>query len=260
MASIDFSRDSSQLLSASFDSTVKCVVSERREGAVHENPAHVFVPSHRLHGLKSGQTLKEFKGHTSFVNTAIFAPDGQRILSGSSDGTVKVRGVSPVASQRCDYCRHPCGLQSPFLQVWNIKTGECTSTFRPNEADEGSAAEITINTMQMVPQEDDLFLVSNRSGQVYIMSFKGKVMKTLARTGKEGKAGGDFVTAIISPRGEYVFAATDDHRIVCFNVESGEVANSFPAHERDIIGLAHHPHQGILASFSSDGKMHLWVP
>ena len=64
--SLCFNRDSSQLLSASFDSTV------------------------RVHGLKSGKTLKEFRGHSSFVNCAIYSGDGTRVISASSDGTVKI--------------------------------------------------------------------------------------------------------------------------------------------------------------------------
>ena len=84
MTCLQFSKDNSQLLSASFDMTV------------------------RVHGLKSGKTLKEFRGHTrfyiilqqyaldqncfvSYVNSVSFTPDGHQVLSGSSDGTVKVR-------------------------------------------------------------------------------------------------------------------------------------------------------------------------
>lgn len=44
----------------------------------------------RMHGLKSGKTLKEFRGHTSFVNDAIFTTDAHNVISASSDGTVKV--------------------------------------------------------------------------------------------------------------------------------------------------------------------------
>lgn len=44
----------------------------------------------RLHGLKSGKTLKEFRGHTSYVNDAIFTSDGTRVITASSDGSVKV--------------------------------------------------------------------------------------------------------------------------------------------------------------------------
>lgn len=43
-----------------------------------------------MHGLKSGKTLKEFRGHTSFVNDVIFTSDAHSIVSASSDGTVKV--------------------------------------------------------------------------------------------------------------------------------------------------------------------------
>ena len=44
----------------------------------------------RVHGLKSGKTLKEFRGHTSFVNGAVYLPDTHNILSCSSDGSIKV--------------------------------------------------------------------------------------------------------------------------------------------------------------------------
>jgi len=35
----------------------------------------------RIHGLKSGKTLKEFRGHTSFVNNAEFAADGHHVIT-----------------------------------------------------------------------------------------------------------------------------------------------------------------------------------
>jgi len=34
--------------------------------------------------------LKEFRGHTSYVNDAIFTNDGSRIITASSDCTIKV--------------------------------------------------------------------------------------------------------------------------------------------------------------------------
>jgi WD40 repeat protein len=33
----------------------------------------------RVHGLKSGKMLKEFRGHTSYVNAAIYSADGSQV-------------------------------------------------------------------------------------------------------------------------------------------------------------------------------------
>jgi WD40 repeat-containing protein SMU1 len=63
---ISFAKDGLQLLTASFDATA------------------------RIHGLKSGKTLKEFRGHSSFVNTAIYTRDNSQVITGSADGMVKI--------------------------------------------------------------------------------------------------------------------------------------------------------------------------
>lgn len=34
----------------------------------------------RIHGLKSGKTLKEFRGHTSFVNEVVYTVDGHSVI------------------------------------------------------------------------------------------------------------------------------------------------------------------------------------
>ena len=66
VTSVALSRDGTQVLSGSFDGTV------------------------RVHGLKSGKLLKEFRGHTSYVNDAIFSAEGGQVVSASSDATVRV--------------------------------------------------------------------------------------------------------------------------------------------------------------------------
>lgn len=66
VTSIAFNNDGSQLLSASFDSTL------------------------RLFGMSSGNIIKEYRGHSAWVNDACFSKDNNRIISGSSDGTIKV--------------------------------------------------------------------------------------------------------------------------------------------------------------------------
>ncbi len=52
---VSLSRDGTQVLSCSFDGTV------------------------RVHGLKSGKMLKEMRGHGSYVNHAIYSADGSQV-------------------------------------------------------------------------------------------------------------------------------------------------------------------------------------
>lgn len=54
--------------------------------------------------------LKEFRGHASFVNCVSFTQDGARLVTGSSDGTVKVRlwGGWSVLVMSCVWTGLPC--------------------------------------------------------------------------------------------------------------------------------------------------------
>ena len=84
--------------------------------------------AHRVHGLKSGKTLKDFRGHTSYINDCMFTADlassTQQIVSASSDSTVK---------------------------VWNAKTTECLHTFSPPQGGE-THREISVNSLALLPQ------------------------------------------------------------------------------------------------------------
>jgi len=108
----------------------------------------------RIHGLKSGKTLKEFRGHKSFVNEAVFSIDGHNIISASSDGTVK---------------------------MWGVKTTECTATYKSLGGTSSTAAtsqnisDTTVSNIHLLPKNPEHFVVCNRSNTVTIMNMQGQV-------------------------------------------------------------------------------------
>ena len=64
----------------------------------------------------------------------------------------------------------------------------------------------------------------------------------------------------VSPRGGFVFAADSGSRLFCFSTTSGKLEHMLPLHEKEVIGLCHHPLQNLLASWADDGTLKLWAP
>src|SRR5207249_1013979 len=64
----------------------------------------------------TGAELLELKGHTGFVMSASFSPDGTRIITGSEDGTAKVWDAR---------------TGTPRLQLEGINSPRCAS-FSPD--------------------------------------------------------------------------------------------------------------------------------
>jgi len=79
ITSLMLSRSLNKVLSSSFDGTI------------------------RIHGIKSGRMLKEFRGHESFVSSAMFSQDENSILTASAD---------------CSIC------------IWDANTSDCIRRMR----------------------------------------------------------------------------------------------------------------------------------
>jgi len=78
-------------------------VEPRAHSRLWVSPAHLSTLSFpqliRVHGLKSGKSLKELRGHSSYVNGVDFSPDASRLASASSDGELSRSSSSSWSSR-----------------------------------------------------------------------------------------------------------------------------------------------------------------
>lgn len=209
---VTWSKDSSHILTASFDQTA------------------------RAHGVKSGKTLKEYRGHTSYVNTAIYTRDNARVVTASSDGNVI---------------------------VFDAKTTEALNTIQPPPPPHmNSTMQYAVNAAFLAPsaggpQDEPLIFVCTRTNTILLMNLHGQVLKSFS-SGKKDK--GDFVAMVPSPKGEWLYACAEDHRLYCFSTASGALEQTLKVAEKEVIGLTHHPSRNILAAYSTDGTLAFMKP
>merc|ERR1712071_272377 len=109
-------KDNGQVISASYDMTI------------------------RLHGLRSGKMMREFRGHESFVTSAFLTPDNQHIVSSGADACCK---------------------------VWNFKTGECVNTIRIG-GDQSVHSDIPVNQVIQHPKSSDKLIICNRTSIIHV--------------------------------------------------------------------------------------------
>ncbi|KAG9229003.1 hypothetical protein BJ875DRAFT_537940 [Amylocarpus encephaloides] len=136
VSSVAFSPDGKQVVSGSFDDTVRLwdaatgAALQTLEGHTSSVSSVAFSPDGkqvvsgsyddtvRLWDAATGAALQTLEGHTSSVTSVAFSPDGKQVVSGSRDDTVRLwDAATGAALQTLE--DHTSSLLLPILQVSN---------------------------------------------------------------------------------------------------------------------------------------------
>lgn len=162
-----------------------------------------------------------FEKEDSYVRSVCFSPDGQYLVSGAEDKTVK---------------------------VWDMHSRELKHSFQGHELD--------IYSLDF--SSDSRFIVSGSGdGKTKIWNMEtGLCDYTL---GNEEIGPKEGVTSVaISPDGKYVAAGSLDCVVRLWDTQTGKFIENFKGHDDSVYSVAFSPDGKTLASGSLDRTLRLW--
>lgn len=157
-------------------------------------------------------------GHTGNVNSAVFSPNGKRIVSSSNDKTIRIWDVETC---KC-------------INTLKGHTGEvCFATFSPNGKNIVSAS-----------ADSTIRIWDTDSGKQI-----GKPLK-----GHRGVVN----SAVFSPDGKRIISASSDSTIHIWNVDSGKCIRVLKGHLGNVFSATISPNGKYIASISADSTIRIW--
>ncbi len=212
----------------------------------------------RLWQVADGKQLLTCKGHTGWVRSVAFSPDGYQLASGSSDNNIKLWNASTGQCLKTlqghtnrvrsvAFSPDGCiisGSDDRTVKLWDVSTGKCSRTLQGHT-----------NRIRFVTFSSNGQIIASGSDDQTIKLWDistGTCVKTL---------GGhtDGVCSVAFSLDDQILASgSADQTVRLWDVSTGQVLRTISGHTDGVWSVAFSPDNHILASGSHDQTVKLW--
>jgi WD40 repeat protein len=208
---------------------------------------------------KDGRCIRTFEGHTEFINSVCFSPDGKTALSGSYDNTIKLWEVETGICIRTfeghnkfiqSICFSPDGktvLSSSWddtIKLWNVETGICIRTFEGHISGIQSVCFSPDGKTALSGKSDKTINLWDIKTGICIRTFEGH---------------NDYIWSVcFSPDGTMALSGSVDKTIKLWDIKTGECIRTFEGHTDYIWSVCFSPDGKTALSGSRDKTIKLW--
>jgi WD40 repeat protein len=203
--------------------------------------------------------LREFKGHTGWLRSAAFSPDGSRIVTASQDGTARIWDVASGealgelkghggdlwhASFDAKGERIVTASGDGTAQVWDAANGDLLRELKSHGAKVYTAAFSPDGARVVTASED-------RTARVWD-AISGETLCEL-----KGHRGG-VNSAVFSADGARIITASADESARMWDAASGEMLRELKGHGDPVSGAEFSPDGARIVTASGDRTARLW--
>ncbi|MCL2211628.1 MAG: WD40 repeat domain-containing protein [Treponema sp.] len=253
--SVAFSPDGRYFLSGSRDSTVKLWDTFTGRLIRTFSTSGLQIPGY----LSDGSEF--LSGGAQGVNTVVFSPDGNYILSGSNDNLIRLWDVNTGRLIRI-FSSHSSSVQSVAfspdgnqfisagswgdntIKLWDVKTGRLVRTFSGHTNEVKSVAFSPYGSQFLSCSFENIFRLWDVG--------TGRLIETFSGHTKEVNS------VAFSFDGRPIISGSSDNTIRLWNVKINRTIKIFSGHTNNINSVEFSPDDSKIVSCSNDGTIKLW--